>query len=202
MVGRSARRSPAATAVSIVFPNSSSDVATRLGDEKPAAGHQRLRDVAEEAGSVRELVDDGERQREVDLAGKAVDPEAGPGGETRLDPRVDSGALGSPAERIEHLLLDVDGDDSAGRADEPRQVEREEAHTRPRLKHRRAVQLKGRGDGPCSCPRMPEAPDCECRTSTRLTSSATTSPPPLCCGRADGVFGDDTRLRRRGAPRP
>src|ERR1700694_1690307 len=52
---------------------------------------------------------------------------------------------------------------------------------------------------------LPEAPDCECRTSTPLISSATTSPPRLCCDRADGVFGNDSRRSRPGValpPRP
>ena len=100
------------------------DVKRRLNDEQLATRAEERTKLGEEGRGVRKLVNDVEREDEVEGPG---DADAIRLALMKSDAGGEFGAVNLAADPLEHAGLKVDRDDATRRADETREVEREEA---------------------------------------------------------------------------
>jgi hypothetical protein len=131
-------------------------VRLRIGHEQLPAGLEHGGSLREEHRHARHLVDDRESEHEVGASLAVVDAHALPGREAQVEPIGDS-RLGRPtAQSIQHLLLDIDGYNTALRSDTPRQLQREVAHSGAGLDDRHAILQERLQDPRCVVPPTPD----------------------------------------------
>lgn len=107
----------------------------RLGKKELCSRFRDTGDFGEEAARVGKLVDDGKGESEVDFSGQIVESHGVGRNEAGVNAVDEICFLGAPLQALNHLRLDIDGDNAAGWADKSGKREGEESHAGAGFKH-------------------------------------------------------------------
>jgi len=94
--------------------------------------------LIKEVSRVRQFVDYGEREREIDRPRQIADAQTIRRSETSIHSPKKASFGGTALQFRQHPGLNVDGDDPARRSDQAGKLQCEEAHAGPRLQYRHA----------------------------------------------------------------
>jgi hypothetical protein len=101
--------------------------------EELSALPERPMQLAEETRSIRQLMNHGKSEREVDRAGKIVHIQQGFARQACVDPVVNRSPARAPLQARDHFGLQVNGHHLAARSDKPRYLDGEKAHATARF---------------------------------------------------------------------